>query len=153
MGIWNSHTSFGNMVGQTIAGASLGINYFLGSNIDWHAEDWPAAFIIPGFIMICMGVLVSLSLYVTPQEAGYSNAIGDRQADYTAIEKEYTPTMSLNHKSTNLSKSFAHGLVKALCIPGVVEFALALFFAKFVAYTFLYWLPYYLVHIGEFASH
>lgn len=29
-------------------------------------------------------------------------------------------------------------------IPGVITFALCLFFAKLVAYTFLYWLPFYL---------
>merc|ERR1719411_1402753 len=29
----------------------------------------------------------------------------------------------------------------ALKIPGVVEFSLCLFFAKLVSYTFLYWLP------------
>lgn len=39
---------------------------------------------------------------------------------------------------------------EALRIPGVILFALALFFCKLVAYTFLYWLPYYLnaVDIG-----
>lgn len=38
----------------------------------------------------------------------------------------------------------------ALRIPGVVPFALTLFFSKLVAYTFLYWLPFYLnsVDIG-----
>lgn len=29
-------------------------------------------------------------------------------------------------------------------IPGVAVYALTLFFAKLVAYTFLYWLPYYI---------
>lgn len=32
----------------------------------------------------------------------------------------------------------------AWCIPGVAVFAMTLFFAKLVAYTFLYWLPYYI---------
>ena len=35
-----------------------------------------------------------------------------------------------------------------MAIPGVIEFALSLFFCKFVAYTFIYWLPYYLGHVG-----
>lgn len=35
----------------------------------------------------------------------------------------------------------------ALMIPGVIEFSMALFFAKLVAYAWLYWLPYYLGHI------
>jgi OPA family glycerol-3-phosphate transporter-like MFS transporter 1/2 len=33
---------------------------------------------------------------------------------------------------------------RALTIPGVLPFAATLFFCKLVAYTFLYWLPYYL---------
>lgn len=35
------------------------------------------------------------------------------------------------------------GFFQALFIPGVIPFALALFFSKMVAYTFLYWLPFY----------
>lgn len=33
---------------------------------------------------------------------------------------------------------------------GVVEFSLCLLFAKLVSYTFLYWLPLYIVNVGEF---
>ena len=40
-----------------------------------------------------------------------------------------------------------HSFCRALGIPGVFEFAMALFFAKFVAYMFIYWLPYYLGHL------
>lgn len=36
------------------------------------------------------------------------------------------------------------GLLAAWRIPGVASFAATLFFCKLVAYTFLYWLPYYL---------
>ena len=32
----------------------------------------------------------------------------------------------------------------AWCLPGVAVYAFTLFFAKLVAYTFLYWLPYYI---------
>jgi len=39
---------------------------------------------------------------------------------------------------------------RALFLPGVLEYSFALFFAKLVAYTFLFWLPYYLkgLHYG-----
>ena len=40
-----------------------------------------------------------------------------------------------------------HSFCRALGISGVFEFAMALFFAKFVAYMFIYWLPYYLGHL------
>jgi len=36
------------------------------------------------------------------------------------------------------------GLLAAWRIPGVASFAATLFFCKLVAYTFLYWLPFYL---------
>lgn len=32
----------------------------------------------------------------------------------------------------------------------MVEFSLCLLFAKLVSYTFLYWLPLYIVNVGEF---
>ena len=52
--------------------------------------------------------------------------------------------------SGNSSKAFVPlqassiGLLAAWRIPGVASFAATLFFCKLVAYTFLYWLPYYL---------
>ena len=33
-----------------------------------------------------------------------------------------------------------------IIFQGVIEFAMALFFAKLVAYTFLFWLPYYVTN-------
>ncbi|CAL4174568.1 unnamed protein product, partial [Meganyctiphanes norvegica] len=36
--------------------------------------------------------------------------------------------------------------IRQLTVPGVVEFSLCLFFAKLVAYTFLFWLPMYIKH-------
>jgi OPA family glycerol-3-phosphate transporter-like MFS transporter 1/2 len=36
------------------------------------------------------------------------------------------------------------GLLQAWAIPGVSSFAFCLFFSKLIAYTFLYWLPYYI---------
>lgn len=40
----------------------------------------------------------------------------------------------------------------ALRIPGVVEFSLCLLFAKLVSYTFLYWLPLYIVNVAHFGA-
>lgn len=36
-----------------------------------------------------------------------------------------------------------------LPLQGVVEFSFCLLFAKLVSYTFLYWLPLYIVNVGE----
>ena len=53
------------------------------------------------------------------------------------------------------TKPQAAGFVAALKIPGVITFSLCLFFTKLVAYTFLYWLPFYIERTeigGEYLS-
>jgi OPA family glycerol-3-phosphate transporter-like MFS transporter 1/2 len=58
------------------------------------------------------------------------------------------------HREADASnETFFAGLWKAVQIPGVVEFAFCLLFCKLVAYTFIYWTPYYLVHNGFSATH
>jgi hypothetical protein len=47
------------------------------------------------------------------------------------------------------AKDKAVGFIEAWRIPGVAPFALCLFFCKLVAYTFLYWLPFYISHTGS----
>jgi hypothetical protein len=37
----------------------------------------------------------------------------------------------------------------ALRLPGVITYAMALFFSKLIAYTFLYWLPFYVGSTGS----
>jgi OPA family glycerol-3-phosphate transporter-like MFS transporter 1/2 len=46
-------------------------------------------------------------------------------------------------------KQEAVGFIEAWKIPGVAPFALCLFFSKLVAYTFLYWLPFYISQTGN----
>jgi OPA family glycerol-3-phosphate transporter-like MFS transporter 1/2 len=49
-------------------------------------------------------------------------------------------------QEAKLHNSEEHGIHfwDAWRIPGVTAYALCLFFAKLIAYTFLYWLPYYI---------
>jgi len=49
MGLWNSHTSVGNIAGSIIAGAFV-------------EHDWALSFIIPGLIIIAMSLPVLLFL-------------------------------------------------------------------------------------------
>lgn len=49
MGIWNSHTSVGNILGSLIAGA-------------WVSNAWGLSFIVPGIIIASMGVICFLFL-------------------------------------------------------------------------------------------
>lgn len=49
MGIWNSHTSVGNILGSLIAGI-------------WVSEHWGLSFVVPGIIIAAMGVVTFLFL-------------------------------------------------------------------------------------------
>ena len=49
MGIWNVHTSLGNILGALVAGALID-------------ETWAFSFIVPGCIIAGMGVIVFLFL-------------------------------------------------------------------------------------------
>ena len=40
----------------------------------------------------------------------------------------------------------------SFALQGVIEYSISLFFAKLVAYTFLFWLPYYLTFSREFLT-
>lgn len=49
MGIWNSHTSVGNILGSLIAGV-------------WVSSAWGLSFIVPGIIIAIMGIVCLLFL-------------------------------------------------------------------------------------------
>ncbi|XP_060592081.1 glucose-6-phosphate exchanger SLC37A2-like isoform X1 [Ruditapes philippinarum] len=53
MGIWNSHTSVGNILGSLIAGV-------------WVNHAWGWSFIVPGIIIGCLGILVFFFLVPEP---------------------------------------------------------------------------------------
>jgi len=55
MGIWNSHTSIGNIIGATIAG----------SFVD---EDWGLSFIVPGAMIAIYGVVIWMFLVPRPED-------------------------------------------------------------------------------------
>ncbi|KAJ8688407.1 hypothetical protein QAD02_024202 [Eretmocerus hayati] len=166
-GIWNSHTSLGNILGSLIAA--------------WYVEsDWSLSFIVPGAIMGISGFVIFLFLAPNPIDVGcipptpqgyrkleaanssdegeYDDAesihSGDRHLTYRnnarhqdaavdIVRDETTPMLSVNH-SVQSSGERAIGLMGAVAIPGVIEYSLSLFFAKLVSYTFLFWLPLYI---------
>ncbi|CAM0903436.1 unnamed protein product [Alopecurus aequalis] len=126
MGIWNAHTSVGNISGSLIAAAMLKFG-------------WSWSFAVPGAMIAFVGLAVFLFLPVSPDVIGVED---DRHVkDY---EKNDTDVPLLGARSD--SRDEAVGFIQAWKIPGVAPFALCLFFCKLVAYTFLYWLPFYLSH-------
>ncbi|XP_012217054.1 glucose-6-phosphate exchanger SLC37A2 isoform X2 [Linepithema humile] len=155
-GIWNSHTSLGNILGSLIAAAYV-------------ESDWGLSFMVPGAIMGLIGFIIFLFLVPNPIDIGYSppSSLGYRKIDATnssdddvadvdydsrsigedelANERsETSPMLSGHRRIHNVHQNNAIGFIGALKIPGVIEYSLSLFFAKLVSYTFLYWLPLYI---------
>uniref|UniRef100_A0A3Q3X300 Uncharacterized protein n=1 Tax=Mola mola TaxID=94237 RepID=A0A3Q3X300_MOLML len=162
MGLWNSHTSVGNILGSLIAGY-------------WVSTNWGLSFIVPGLIIAAMGVVCFLFLIEHPNdlktmfpqsapddssvETKSWNGVSGHSGHYLPYDDNNTqghdtelllprdgervpiqPVVVVKRQSELTPISF----MGALRIPGVVEFSLCLLFAKLVSYTFLFWLPLYI---------
>ncbi|EPS71682.1 hypothetical protein M569_03074, partial [Genlisea aurea] len=123
MGMWNAHTSLGNITGSIVASALL-------------KYGWGWSMAIPGLGIGFVGILLFLFLPVSPDSVGAT-------PDYDDMEETTAAEPLLKTKP---EEKDAVGFLEAWRIPGVAPFALCLFFAKLVAYTFLYWLPFYISH-------
>ncbi|XP_050430835.1 glucose-6-phosphate exchanger SLC37A2 isoform X3 [Adelges cooleyi] len=159
-GIWNSHTSIGNIVGTLLA------SLYVESN-------WGLSFIVPGVFIIFCGLLNYLFLVAHPSDVNCTHLKEITQNGRKKIPSTLPPqevSLSLgdispkelsllpSHKDEikertegspilsplNGSSKRAVGFIGAIKIPGVIEFSMCLFFAKLVSYTFLYWLPNYI---------
>lgn len=64
--------------------------------------------------------------------------------DIENVRSETSPILPRHRHIQESDRGNAIGFMKAMMIPGVVEYSLSLFFAKLVSYTFLYWLPLYI---------
>ncbi|NWH28169.1 G6PT2 protein, partial [Grus americana] len=166
MGIWNSHTSVGNILGSLIAAY-------------WVSTCWGLSFVMPGVIIAVMGIVCFLFLIEHPKDISCSctpsnssktflNGASRFRVQTTILNTKETskpqdPEMqhlliesencgvSLN-SSTVVTGEGRHGtsaisFLGALRIPGVIEFSLCLLFAKLVSYTFLFWLPLYITNV------
>ncbi|KAM6093847.1 glucose-6-phosphate exchanger SLC37A1 isoform 2-T5 [Chlamydotis macqueenii] len=138
MGIWNSHTSVGNILGSLIAAY-------------WVSTCWGLSFVMPGVIIAVMGIVCFLFLIEHPKDISCScTPSSDPEMQHLLIDSENC-SMSLN-SSTVVTGEGRHGtsaisFLGALRIPGVIEFSLCLLFAKLVSYTFLFWLPLYITNV------
>lgn len=153
-GIWNSHTSIGNIMGTLIAG-------------HYVEKDWAMSFVVPGFVMGVFGFVMFLFLVDRPEIVDCHEKVGDRRGGYRRLEdgrvgesggnsgaeesvgtsseqdvNERTPIIGSINRDPE--QHVAIGFGGALQIPGVVEFSMCLFFSKLVSYTFLFWLPLYI---------
>ncbi|CAL1581741.1 unnamed protein product [Knipowitschia caucasica] len=156
MGLWNSHTSVGNILGSLIAGY-------------WVSSHWGLSFLVPGVIIAVMGLVCFLFLvehpndlknaptHITMSQMGrWNGAASDFRAHYKEGKPQSFDTELLLPQDSECvqvqpvvvvksqSEPSAISFMGALRIPGVVEFSLCLLFAKLVSYTFLFWLPLYM---------
>lgn len=58
MGIWNAHTSLGNILGTVIAAACL-------------QYGWGYSFVLPGLLMSVLGLVLFALLVVQPSDVGF----------------------------------------------------------------------------------
>lgn len=128
-------------------GDSLGMFYFdrslVASTLLKYGWGW--SMVVPGIMIIFFGLVLFLFLPVSPRAVGCDSNDDELYVPQKEGEGVREPLLS---SDKNGDKS-AVGFVEAWKIPGVAPFALCLFFAKLVAYTFLYWLPFYISHTGN----
>uniref|UniRef100_A0A8C1HUK2 Solute carrier family 37 member 1 n=1 Tax=Cyprinus carpio carpio TaxID=630221 RepID=A0A8C1HUK2_CYPCA len=125
MGLWNSHTSVGNILGSLIAG------YYVSSN-------WGLSFIVPGVIIAAMGVICFLFLIEHWSNDAENSLLLGQESIGVCVPVQQVVVVKSEAEPSAIS------FMGALRIPGVVEFSLCLLFAKLVSYTFLFWLPLYI---------
>lgn len=144
MGVWNSHTSVGNIIGSVVASSVLGFG-------------WGWSFVLPGILILLVAILVNLFLVVNPDDIGLElmekgvemNVEGVALVNSEKLESGEVELV----ESENVDSKAAIGFLEAWRLPSVAQFAFCLFFSKLVAYTFLYWLPFYIRHTAVAGVH
>ncbi|KAF0904964.1 hypothetical protein E2562_039208 [Oryza meyeriana var. granulata] len=141
MGVWNSHTSVGNIAGSVLAAAVLEFG-------------WGWSFLVPAFVIAALGVVVLVFLKAHPMDAGLDlqamevemNGESGEEVELLGEDKKEDEDVLEVEAAVELPRAI--GFLEAWKLPGVAPFAFCLFFSKLVAYTFLYWLPFYIRHNG-----
>ncbi|XP_038275802.1 glucose-6-phosphate exchanger SLC37A1 isoform X2 [Dermochelys coriacea] len=136
MGIWNSHTSVGNILGSLIAGY-------------WVSTCWGLSFVVPGVIIACLGIVCFLFLIEHPKDLSCARKPSSDPAMQCLLPDRENCTLNSNFavNGEGGTRMSAISFTGALRIPGVIEFSLCLLFAKLVSYTFLFWLPLYITNV------
>uniref|UniRef100_A0A4X2MAE0 Solute carrier family 37 member 1 n=1 Tax=Vombatus ursinus TaxID=29139 RepID=A0A4X2MAE0_VOMUR len=145
MGIWNSHTSVGNILGSLIAGY-------------WVSTCWGLSFVVPGIIIASMGTVCFLFLIEHPKDIKCSSTpliISKQDPEIQSLLSDgengtIPPKFVTVLRGDGRNGMAAISFLGALRIPGVIEFSLCLLFAKLVSYTFLFWLPLYITNVDHF---
>jgi len=171
LGIWNAHTSVGNIVGSLVATAALSIGG--AGDLGEYDANWTMSFIVSACMMFVVAMLILFFLTEHPRDVGLKGCEEEEDGDvedappkgtgveaptgkrrlrvgYSVMTRNYTMDGEPIGADAGGGEemSILSNLKTAFMIPGVVEFSLCLLFAKCIAYTFIYWTPYYLSHNG-----
>jgi OPA family glycerol-3-phosphate transporter-like MFS transporter 1/2 len=171
LGVWNAHTSIGNIAGTLSATLAM-------TSFSWGMAFFLDGIVMCLMGVVVLKLLLEQPINqpksaqvdeeraplvssvsaedVTDSEARLldvdqthsRDASGMLTDDGAAAEPLKVP--SATTAATTVAEGASKGITirQALAIPGVVEFSLCFFFAKFVSYTFLFWLPFYLQALG-----
>uniref|UniRef100_A0A8C9ZD96 Glucose-6-phosphate exchanger SLC37A2 n=1 Tax=Sander lucioperca TaxID=283035 RepID=A0A8C9ZD96_SANLU len=147
MGVWNSHTSVGNILGSLIAGAFV-------------SSAWGMSFIVPGLIIASTGILCFFFLvesqfpFIIDTYTHKSGETDPLLQNSSHVDRSVNGAIATEPAEVVVVEEHPEAIsfCGALSIPGVVEFSLCLLFAKLVSYTFLYWLPLYISNVAHFEA-
>ncbi|CAN6699866.1 unnamed protein product [Malus baccata var. baccata] len=158
MGVWSSHTSVGNIIGSVVASGVLEFG-------------WGWSFVVPGVLVILVGIVVFLFLPVCPEDLGFESPVkeiqmnvevngvenleGKVESEEAGLLRSETADFGTENADgdADAGSLAAVGFLEAWRLPGVAPFAFCLFFSKLVSYTFLYWLPFYIRHTAVAGVH
>ncbi|XP_015377919.1 PREDICTED: sugar phosphate exchanger 2, partial [Diuraphis noxia] len=135
-GIWNSHTSIGNIIGTLLA------SLYVESN-------WGLSFIVPGIFIIASGILNYLFLVVHPSDINSDSHLNEKVQNGCKASERNGIRRQSPHRDYNIPEE--NEILKGSSEEGVIEFSMCLFFAKLVSYTFLYWLPNYIKYSSTYS--
>lgn len=96
-------------------------------------------------MMVALGVLAFLFLVVQPSDVDVVPPEEHSPPPSDEVEALLPKSSSLKERrSSGGGEAESIAFIDAWRIPGVAQYAFCLFFSKLIAYTFLYWLPYYI---------
>ena len=104
MGIWNSHTSVGNILGSLLAGV-------------WVDQQWGLSFVVPGVITAIMGIITFFFLIecewtpLPPSPRGQSEAsqLGSGRRRLVPWGSQGWRPRRVTQRTTSLGLDFSHG--------------------------------------------
>ena len=153
IGAWNANIAVGSILGTVIA------SFWANPTITCPNPPWGLSFVVPSIITAVAAMIVFLFLIPDPHDVGLSPPIHhlanpEQEKEEEKEEEEEAKSISNEHTQANTKAlllvpvitSKPVGFLRALKIPGVMEYALAFFFNKMVTYTFLFWLPFYVTN-------